>query len=112
MGLNRFSPGGASLDRVGVPAYVFAYRKGASFMADSGIRRVRLFRNNRNQAVRIPVDFELPGVEATMRREGDCLIIEPLREGGLLALLAQWEPMDEVLPDVDEGLLPLRDVEL
>lgn len=27
-------------------------------------RHVRLFRNGRNQAVRIPVEFELPGDEA------------------------------------------------
>jgi antitoxin VapB len=26
-----------------------------------GQRRVKLFRNGRNQAVRIPVEFELPG---------------------------------------------------
>jgi len=29
-------------------------------------RHVRLFRNGRNQAVRIPVEFELPGDEAIM----------------------------------------------
>lgn len=29
-------------------------------------RHVRLFRNGRNQAVRIPVEFELPGDEAVM----------------------------------------------
>ena len=33
-------------------------------------RRVRFFRNGRNQAVRIPREFELPGDEAIMRREG------------------------------------------
>lgn len=79
---------------------------------DSAPRRVRLFRNNRNQAIRIPVEFELPGSEATIRREGDRLIIEPVRQGGLLALLNSWEPLDEDFPDVDEGLLPLRDVTL
>ncbi len=34
-------------------------------------RRVKLFRNGRNQAVRIPVEFELPGDEAIMHRDGD-----------------------------------------
>ncbi|WP_431269137.1 antitoxin [Dankookia sp. P2] len=48
-------------------------------------RRVRLFRNNRNQAIRIPVEFELPGQDALIHREGDRLIIEPVREAGLLA---------------------------
>lgn len=78
----------------------------------SAPRRVRLFRNNRNQALRIPVDLELPGSEATIRRDGDRLIIEPVRDEGLLALLAGWEPLDDEFPDVDEGLLPLPDVRL
>jgi antitoxin VapB len=43
-------------------------------------RHVRLFRNNRNQAIRIPVEFELPGSEAIISRDGDRLIIEPLDE--------------------------------
>ncbi len=42
-------------------------------------RRVRLFRNGRNQAVRIPREFELPGKSAVMRKEGDKLIMEPSR---------------------------------
>jgi antitoxin VapB len=79
---------------------------------DPAPRRVRLFRNNRNQAIRIPVEFELAGREAMISRDGDRLIIEPVRNGGLLDLLAGWEPLDEPFPDVDETLLPLRDVEL
>ena len=59
------------------------------------IRHVRLFRNGRNQAVRIPVEFELPGDEALMRRDGDRLVIEPLAKRGLSALLASLEPLDE-----------------
>ena len=42
-------------------------------------RHVRLFRNNRNQAIRIPVEFELPGSEAIISRDGDRLIIQPDR---------------------------------
>lgn len=34
-------------------------------------RHVKLFRNGRNQAVRIPREFELPGEDAIMHREGD-----------------------------------------
>ena len=75
-------------------------------------RRVRLFRNNRNQAIRIPVEFELPGHEAIISRDGDRLIIEPVRTSSLLELLASWAPLDEQFPDVDENLLPLRDVNL
>jgi len=32
-------------------------------------RHVKLFRNGRGQAVRIPVEFELPGDEAIMHRD-------------------------------------------
>ncbi|MBV8102168.1 MAG: AbrB/MazE/SpoVT family DNA-binding domain-containing protein, partial [Verrucomicrobia bacterium] len=42
-------------------------------------RRVKLFKNGRNQAVRIPREFELPGEDAIMRKEGRRLIIEPAR---------------------------------
>ena len=76
------------------------------------VRRVRLFRNGRNQAVRIPRDFELDGAEAVMRRDGDRLIIEPVRKGRLLDLLARLPPLPDGFPDVDETLEPLDDVEL
>ncbi|ESH85974.1 twitching motility protein PilT [Cupriavidus sp. HPC(L)] len=65
-------------------------------------RHVRLFRNGRNQAVRIPREFELPGEEAIMRKEGDKLIIEPIPATSFRALLAQWEPLDETWPDIDD----------
>ncbi|MGB5453304.1 MAG: AbrB/MazE/SpoVT family DNA-binding domain-containing protein [Sedimenticolaceae bacterium] len=75
-------------------------------------RHVRLFRNGRNQAVRIPREFELEGDEAILRKEGDRLVIEPVRKGRLLALLASLEPLEERFPDVDDDLEPLDEVEL
>lgn len=75
-------------------------------------RHVRLFRNGRNQALRIPREFELEGEEAIIRKEGDRLIVEPVRKGRLLALLATLEPLEEPFPDVDEDLPPLDDVTL
>ena len=75
-------------------------------------RVVRLFRNGRNQAIRIPREFELEGEEAIIHKEGDRLIVEPVRKGRLLALLATLEPLDETFANVDEALLPLDDVEL
>jgi antitoxin VapB len=65
-------------------------------------RAVRLFRNGRNQAVRIPVEFELPGNEATMHRDGDRLVIEPLRKRGLTALLKAMKPLDDPFPEIDD----------
>lgn len=75
-------------------------------------RRVRLFRNGRNQAIRIPRDLELEGDEALIRRDGDRLIIEPVRKGKLLALLASMKPITEPFPDVDENLGALDDISL
>jgi antitoxin VapB len=64
-------------------------------------RHVRLFRNGRNQAVRIPVEFELPGDEAIMHRDGDRLVIEPMRKRGLLALLRTMKPLED-FPEIDD----------
>lgn len=75
-------------------------------------RHVRLFRNGRNQALRIPREFELEGDEAILRKEGERLIIEPVRKGRLLEVLASMEPLEEPLPDIDEDLPPLDDMEL
>ena len=79
----------------------------------SEARRASLFRNGRNQALRIPKAFELPGDEVLVHREGDRLIIEPItKKRGLLAVLAELEPLSDDFPDVDEGLLPLDDIDL
>jgi len=73
-------------------------------------RHVRLFRNGRNQAVRIPVEFELPGNEAIMRRDGDRLVIEPVRKRGLVALLKTMKPVDDEFPEIQDSVLPPEDV--
>ena len=70
-------------------------------------RNVRLFRNGRNQALRIPREFEIDGDEAILHKEGDRLIIEPVRRGRLLAVLATLEPLEDTFPDVDEDLQAL-----
>jgi antitoxin VapB len=68
----------------------------------SAQRRVRLFRNGRNQAVRIPREFEFPGEEALMHKEGDRLILEPARPASLLAVLDSLEPLVETFPAIDD----------
>jgi antitoxin VapB len=65
-------------------------------------RHVRLFKNGRSQAVRIPREFELPGKEAIMRKEGERLIIEPAPKRSLVELLASWGPIDEELPHIED----------
>ena len=74
-------------------------------------REVRLFRNGRNQAIRIPREFELPGESATLRREGNRLIIEAVPLNPLLSFLQDCEPLDIDFPDIDD-LPPLDDVDL
>ena len=46
-------------------------------------RRLKLFKNGRNQAVRIPREFELPGEDAIIRKEGERLIIKPAPSAAL-----------------------------
>lgn len=76
----------------------------------SAERRVKLFRNGRNQAVRIPREWEMSGEEAILRQEGGRLIIEPAPPRSLLALLASLEPLDEEFPPIPE--LPTDSVDL
>lgn len=80
-------------------------------------REAKLFRNNKSQAVRIPADFEMPGDRVIIHREGERLIIEPVRRKNLvevLAGLAGLEPLgpEDQFPDVDETLLPVRAIDL
>jgi antitoxin VapB len=65
-------------------------------------RNVRLFRNGRNQAVRIPREFEMPGEEALIYREGRRLVIEPIERPSLARLLASWGPLEVEWPEIDD----------
>ncbi len=94
----------------------------APYLADSGARAVKLFRNGANQAVRIPKEFELPGTNAVMHREGNRLILElvpdtPKRGTGAalaaaLISMKDWPVVDKPFPDPDEGLAPLHEIDL
>jgi antitoxin VapB len=77
-------------------------------------RVVSLFRNGRNQAIRIPVEFEMPGTEVLVSKEGDRLIVEPKPKKTLAEVLDEMEPLSrDEWPDIDDSdLLPLEDVEL
>jgi len=73
-------------------------------------RHIKVFRNGRNQAIRIPREFELPGEDALIHKEGDRLIIEPAPKPGLLALLRTLEPLDEDFPEIED--LPPEAIDL
>jgi antitoxin VapB len=54
-------------------------------------RTVSIFRNNRNQAIRLPKDFEFQGVtELTIERQGDTILLRPVRP--------DWRSFMEVSP--------------
>lgn len=66
-------------------------------------RHVKIFRNGRNRAVRIPREFEFPGEDAIMRKEGRKLIIEPAPRKSLLAVLKTLKPSDEDFPNIEDS---------
>jgi antitoxin VapB len=66
-------------------------------------RHVKLFKNGCNQALRIPREFELPGEDAIIRKEGQRLIIEPAPPNSLLAILATLATLDEEFPPIEDG---------
>lgn len=65
-------------------------------------RHVKVFKNGRNQAVRIPREFAFPGEDAIMRKEGNRLIIEPAPPKSLLAVLATLQPLSEDFPPISD----------
>ena len=65
-------------------------------------RHAALFRNGRNQAVRIPREFEMEGSEVLIRKDGNNLVLTPIRRNKLRDLLASWKPLDEVLPEIED----------
>jgi antitoxin VapB len=79
-----------------------AYARHMLKKGSSSERHVRVFRNGRNQAVRIPREFELPAEEAIMRKEGHRLIIEPVPAKSLRAVLAGLKPLREKFPRIPD----------
>ena len=74
-------------------------------------RHVRLFRNGRNQALRIPREFELPGDEAILRKEDGRLVIEPVaRRRDLRELLPTLPPLNEPFPTIED--MPATDEDI
>jgi antitoxin VapB len=67
------------------------------------LRRVRIFKNGGNQAIRIPRELELQASEATIRKEGKRLVIEPVERASLLELLGTWRPLEVGLPEVPDA---------
>lgn len=71
-------------------------------------REARIFRNGRNQAVRIPREFEFSGQRVIIRKVGKRLIIEAAPQHKLADVLSDLLPLpaNETFPDID-NLEPL-----
>jgi antitoxin VapB len=100
---------GCGIDLKVGEAYAEAYGTPPAGITMSQEREASLFRNGRNQAVRIPREFEFSGERVIMRKVGRRLILEPMPKRKLADVLAELQPLPpgEVFPDVDERLRPL-----
>ena len=77
----------------------------------SPARRVRLFRNGRNQVVRIPREFELTADEVVISREDDRLVIVPVHQPPSLAeVLSRLRPLDEDFPNIADPATKPQDL--
>lgn len=74
-------------------------------------RRVRLFRNGHSQCVQISGEWELPGSEAMIRKDGDRLIVTSAPQRLLLTALRELGPLPETdrMPPI--GDLPPGSIE-
>ena len=74
-------------------------------------RHARLFRNGRNQAVRIPREFELAADEVIIFKEDGRLVLEPVaRSLSLGEVLSQLAPLEEEFPRIADPPVEPREV--
>ena len=93
-------------------------KQSATKAKPAATRIVRLFKNGRNQAVRIPKEWELPGNSARVTKDGNRLILEPAARktfGDVIAELRRRGPLppeDRFPSDIDGNLPPVEPVDL
>jgi len=68
-------------------------------------RTARLFRNGRNQAVRLPKEYELDAEEVYIEHQGERLILTP-KPRSWEAYFAHGRRLSEDLPETIEDLPP------
>ena len=74
-------------------------------------RRARLFRNGRNQAVRIPREFEFAADEVIVYRDDHRLVLEPIGRSAYLAeVLSRLSPLEEDFPNIADPPAKPEDV--
>ncbi len=57
--------------------------------------KARLFQNGGSQAVRLPVDFRLPGTEVYIKRVGNAVVLIPIEN----SWDTLWESLDDFPAD-------------
>jgi antitoxin VapB len=73
---------------------------------------VQLIQAGNTQTLIIPQELNLSTTEVIIRQENGKLIIEPYQKKSLLEIFATLDDIEEDFPNIDEGLLPLDDIEL
>jgi antitoxin VapB len=95
-------------DCLGLCRGIYFSEEASATATTTKTRSVRIFRNGRSQAIRIPREFALPGNEATISRDRKGrLIVEPVKKPNpmdLVALLHSWEPLsdEDAMPPIDK----------
>ena len=79
------------------------------FMATTA--RARIFMTGRSQAVRIPKEFRFAGTEVEIYREGDRIVLAPIRDAwssALLEMLARpAEPLERPVRSTSRRIVVL-----
>ena len=105
------TPAAPPLDGLRQPAYAYHMPRHEERHAPQAPRRARLFRNGRNQALRIPRDLEFAADEVILHREDDRLVVEPVKRKRTLAeILPQLEPIAEEFPEIPDPPVRSEDV--
>jgi antitoxin VapB len=77
----------------------------------------KLFMHGRSQAVRLPKEFRMPGTEVEILREGEFVMLRPLKSTPpdwrkIFAEMDALGPIADFAVDRMEGLTPPPDVDL
>lgn len=68
----------------------------------NAVRHVRIFKNGRSRAIRIPKELDFFGDELLMRLDGERVILERPQREKLADILARLKPIDEEWPEIDD----------
>lgn len=68
------------------------------------VGRAKVFQNGRSQAVRLPKAFRIQGDEVIVRREGDAVILEPIKKRAWPK--GYWGRMARLKRDLELGNVP------